>query len=107
MENLQAGYKVKTKESIELAEYLQVISDVNRLRILCFLKQGERCVCEIHETLGLPQNLTSHHLKILREAELVIAKREGKWIHYGLNDEKIHYLTELYKKIILGGESGN
>ncbi len=103
MENLQVGCKIETKKLIELMEYLKVISDENRLRILCFLKHGERCVCEIHETLNLPQNLTSHHLKILREAELVIARREGKWIHYRLNDEKIRCLTKLYKEVILGG----
>lgn len=107
MENLRVGCKDETKKMAELAEYLKVVSDENRLRILCFLKQGERCVCKINEALNLSQNLTSHHLKILREAGLVTARREGKWIHYRLNDEKIHYLTELYKEVILGGKDGD
>ncbi len=103
MENSQVNCKIEKEKLGELAEYLKIISDENRLKILCLLKHGERCVCEIHETLNLPQNLTSHHLKILREAELVIARREGKWVHYRLNDEKISYLTELYREIVLGG----
>ncbi|MDO8885617.1 metalloregulator ArsR/SmtB family transcription factor [Candidatus Oleimmundimicrobium sp.] len=107
MEDLQVGCGIKTKKLKELAEYLKIISDENRLKILCFLKHGEHCVCKINEVLNLPQNLTSHHLKILREADFVIARREGRWIHYRLNNKKIRYLMELCQKNILGGKSGD
>jgi ArsR family transcriptional regulator, arsenate/arsenite/antimonite-responsive transcriptional repressor len=91
----------------ELSEYLKVIADSTRLQILCLLKKGERCVCNIHEPLGLPQNLTSHHLKALRDAEMVLTRREGRWIYYSINSEKISYLASLYKEVLLGGLNGN
>ena len=91
----------------ELSEYLKVVADANRLQILCLLNKGERCVCNIHEPLGLPQNLTSHHLKALREAGLVNARREGKWIYYSVNEEKVTLLSGLYRQIIQGGSDGD
>jgi ArsR family transcriptional regulator, arsenate/arsenite/antimonite-responsive transcriptional repressor len=91
----------------ELSEYLKIIADSTRLQILCLLKKGERCVCNIHEPLGLPQNLTSHHLKALRDAEIVLTRREGRWIHYSLNEEKLEYLANLYNKVLLGGLNGD
>lgn len=91
----------------ELSEYLKIIADSNRLQILCLLKKGERCVCNIHEPLGLPQNLVSHHLKSLRDVGLVLSRREGKWVHYRINIEKLNYLTSLYNEIILGGLNEN
>ncbi|MBS3909952.1 MAG: winged helix-turn-helix transcriptional regulator [Actinobacteria bacterium] len=87
----------------QLSDYLKIIADTNRLQILCLLKKGERCVCNIHEPLGMPQNLASHHLKILRDAGLVISRREGKWVHYRIDVEKFDYLTSLYNEVILGG----
>jgi len=70
----------------ELAEYLKIIADANRLHILCLLKDGERCVCDILKSLSLPQNLVSHHLKVLR------------WAHYSLNESKISSLNALYQE---------
>ncbi|MDP2211462.1 MAG: metalloregulator ArsR/SmtB family transcription factor [Candidatus Aquicultor sp.] len=91
----------------ELSTYLRIIADTNRLQILCLLKKGERCVCNIHEPLNMPQNLASHHLKSLRDAGLVVARREGKWVHYRIDIEKLNYLTDLYKQVILGGFDEN
>ncbi|NCO66779.1 metalloregulator ArsR/SmtB family transcription factor [Candidatus Aquicultor secundus] len=104
MEECCRDGSLKLKQLKEFSEYLKIISDVNRLQILCLLKKGERCVCNIHEPLDLPQNLVSHHLKALRGAGLVTTRREGKWIHYQINTEKIAYFTNLYNQIILGGE---
>ncbi|MDI6815731.1 MAG: metalloregulator ArsR/SmtB family transcription factor [Actinomycetota bacterium] len=95
------------KQLEELSTYLRIIADTNRLQILCLLKKGERCVCNIHEPLGLPQNLVSHHLKTLRDAGLVIARREGKWVHYRIDIGKLNYLTDLYNHVVLGGFDEN
>ena len=95
------------KQLEELSTYLRIISDTNRLQILCLLKKGERCVCNIHEPLDIPQNLASHHLKTLRDAGLVIARREGKWVHYRIDIGKLDYLTNLYNEVILGGFNGD
>ncbi len=71
---------------------LQALADVNRLRIVEALRDGERCVCELQEDLGLGQSLLSHHLRALREAGLVADRREGRWVHYALAMEAVEDL---------------
>jgi ArsR family transcriptional regulator len=64
---------------------LQALSDPHRLRILDRLRGGERCVCELTDVLDTGQSLLSFHLKVLRDAGLVTARREGRWMHYALD----------------------
>jgi ArsR family transcriptional regulator len=66
------------------AALFHALSDEKRLRILSLLGSGEHCVCELTETLALPQSLLSFHLKTLRDAGLVIDRREGRWVYYAL-----------------------
>lgn len=61
------------------------LSDGLRLKILELLRSHELCVCEICEKLQVSQSKLSFHLKILREANLVFARQEGRWIYYSLN----------------------
>ncbi len=49
------------------------------------LKDGERCVCDIWNLLGLSQNLASHHLKVLKDAGLISSRRDGLRVIYSLN----------------------
>jgi len=69
----------------QAAKINTVLSDGNRLRILCLLKDGERCVCEIWRHLALPQNLASHHLKVLSGVGLLRSKKDGLRVFYSLN----------------------
>ena len=62
----------------------KALGDATRLRILGLLLAGETCVCDIHESLRLPQPKTSRHLAYLRRAGLVETRRAGLWIHYRL-----------------------
>src|SRR3954452_7107338 len=59
-------------------------ADVTRLRILGLLLAGEVCVCDIHESLDIPQSKASRHLAYLRKSGLVETRREGLWVHYRL-----------------------
>jgi ArsR family transcriptional regulator len=61
------------------------LSDPRRLQILAVLREGERCVCDLQEDLGLAQSLLSFHLKTLRDAGLVTVRRSGRWAHYSLS----------------------
>lgn len=63
---------------------LKIIADESRLSILYFLKDGEQCVCKIFEKLNLSQSLTSHHLKILKDADLILGEKRGLWVYYSL-----------------------
>ena len=66
----------------------KTLSDQNRIRILHALsEQGELCVRQIHEILGLAASTTSKHLSILASAALVEIRREGRWSYYRLNED--------------------
>jgi len=72
---------------------LKTMSEPNRLKIYSFLATGERCVCDIEAFVKLPQNLVSHHLGVLRDAGFISARRDGRWVHYSVNQET---LTGIY-----------
>ncbi|MDP8247644.1 MAG: metalloregulator ArsR/SmtB family transcription factor [Candidatus Tritonobacter lacicola] len=60
------------------------LSNETRLRVLILLSRRELCVCEIEEALELSQSRISRHLTVLRNAGLVVDRREGTWIYYRL-----------------------
>jgi ArsR family transcriptional regulator len=62
----------------------KALADETRLRILGLLLTGEVCVCDIHESLKIPQPKASRHLAYLRRSGLVETRRSGLWIHYRL-----------------------
>jgi ArsR family transcriptional regulator len=68
----------------DLVRLLEALADPTRLRIVNLLRGGEICVCYFVELLGEPQPKISRHLAYLRRAEIVTARREGKWMHYSL-----------------------
>ncbi len=70
----------------KVAEFYKALGDETRLKILQMLAEQEMCVCEILDRLDISQPAVSHHLKILKRAELVKDSREGKWIYYALNN---------------------
>lgn len=63
------------------------LADPTRRRVLALLqRQGELCVCELTEALDQGQPKISRHLAILKDADLVIPRRQGTWMHYRLGD---------------------
>ena len=71
----------------KVAEFYKALADETRLTILGLLADQELCACEIIAKLGLSQPAVSHHLKILRQAELINDSKEGKWVYYSLNPD--------------------
>ena len=71
----------------QAVEALKFLSDRNRLRILAALAGAETCVCDLIDELGLPQPLASYHLRKLRDAGLVRARRNAQWIYYSLDPD--------------------
>jgi DNA-binding transcriptional ArsR family regulator len=90
------------KELKSSVEYFKILAEENRLKILCILGENETCVCEIWRMLGIPQNLASHHLKVLKEMGLISSKKEGLKVFYSLNRKNIasynNSLNELLKQ---------
>ncbi|MCV4655760.1 metalloregulator ArsR/SmtB family transcription factor, partial [Escherichia coli] len=66
----------------KLEKLFLALSDRTRLRLLNLMRNGEICVCFFTEVLGESQPKVSRHLAYLRNAGLVKARREGKWVHY-------------------------
>ena len=69
---------------IKTLNIAKAISDENRIRALMMLTDGELCVCQIIEMLGLAPSTVSKHMSILRQAGLVQARKQGRWMHYSL-----------------------
>lgn len=89
------------QDKIKLAtDFLDVISETNRLNILRILRRGGLSVCEIWQFLDLSQNLVSHHLKVLKDFGLLNSERSGKQIIYSLNKEVIKRYKSLLIKFI-------
>ena len=61
---------------------MKVLTNPDRLMILCQLTQGERCVSELETSLGIMQPTLSQQLTVLRNEQLVVTRREGKNIYY-------------------------
>jgi ArsR family transcriptional regulator, arsenate/arsenite/antimonite-responsive transcriptional repressor len=72
------------KQLLAMEGLFKALADATRLRILGLLLTGEVCVCDIHESLKIPQPKASRHLAYLRQAGLVDTRRDGLWIHYRL-----------------------
>ena len=68
------------------AQTFSSLGDTIRLQILDRLAEGQMCVCELREQVGIAVNLLSYHLRVLREAGLVEATRRGRWVDYRLAD---------------------
>ena len=64
----------------------KALADGNRVRILAALKGREMCVCQIIDLLQLAPSTVSKHLSILRQARLLEARKNGRWMYYRLND---------------------
>lgn len=68
----------------DVMDTLKALSDENRVRILCALKDHELCVCQLVELLQLAPSTVSKHLSILKSARLAESRKEGRWMHYRL-----------------------
>lgn len=82
----------------EPAAVFHALADPLRLQVIDLLRLQERCVCELCDDLDINQSKLSFHLKTLKEARLVNARQEGRWMYYSLNAEQFaiarQYLTQ-------------
>lgn len=85
---------IPENELYELADFFKVFGDSTRIRILWALDQGEMCVCDIAEMLGITKSGVSHQLKFLRQSKLVRARRTGKNVIYSLADDHVKTILE-------------
>src|SRR3954452_11751201 len=74
--------QTKTDRAVDL---FHALSDETRLEIIELLRKGERCVCELTDSLDAAQSRLSFHLRVLRDAGIVRDRKDGRWVHYELN----------------------
>ena len=79
----------------DLVTIFKALSDETRLRIIKLLERGELCVCDIVAAFDMIQPKVSFHLGVLKAAGLVKDRREGKWMHYRLDE------TDLFKRFLI------
>jgi len=82
-----------------LAKLLKAVADPARLQLLALLKNsanGEACVCDLTDPLGLSQPTVSHHLKVLVEAGLLTREQRGTWAWFAVSDERLVELGALF-----------
>ena len=90
IKNEKSGMKnVNLDTLFELSEFFKFFGDTTRIRIIHLMLSGELSVNEIAEKLNLEQSVVSHQLRILRTANLVKPRREGRKMFYSLDDDHI------------------
>ena len=85
----------------DVAELFKVFGDSTRIKIICALFESEMCVYDLAAALSMTQSAISHQLRILKTANLVKFRREGKLIYYSLDDEHVQQIFDAgYKHVI-------
>ena len=79
----------------DLADLFKLFGDTTRAKIMFSLLESEMCVCAIAEFLGMTQSAISHQLRVLRDANLVGCRRQGKTVYYFLADDHVRTIIEM------------
>jgi len=94
---------VKTAVSVDLdraAALFRALADPTRLAILrCVAEAGEECVCNLTDALESGQSRLSFHLRTLKDAGLLLDRRQGRWIYYSLNPEAVADVRRLLTSV--------
>ena len=88
------------KTSLELEKLFQALGDRTRLRLLNLMAAGETCVCFFVAVIDAPQPTISRHLAYLRRSGLVSARRDGKWMHYGITPPDHPTVRRIFEQVI-------
>jgi ArsR family transcriptional regulator, virulence genes transcriptional regulator len=98
-----AGSRELEAKAEHAAARLSLLANSKRLLVVCRLAEGEASVSELQALTGLSQSALSQHLARLREASVVVARREGQSVFYSLADEETRALmTALYEVFCAG-----
>lgn len=82
------------------AEILKALAQPTRLKIVDFLRDGERCVCEIFPAIGEEQSNTSRHLNLMLAAGILSRRKEGLKIYYAIKHPQVLAIVDLATTIV-------
>lgn len=91
--------KIDARDSYKQARTLKAVADSTRLKIIKALSQEELCVCELMLLLNAQQSAVSHHLRILKDANLVLERRQGKWTFHRLAGDRLRTLLKALNEL--------
>lgn len=80
----------------EYAMFMKALSDETRVKIYNMLAQGELCACKILEEFNITQPTLSYHMKIMSDSGLVVSRREGVWMKYSINTDKLQAIIKMF-----------
>jgi ArsR family transcriptional regulator len=89
---MAAPSRSRAERAIEL---FHALSDETRLEIIELLRKGERCVCELTDSLDAAQSRLSFHLRVLKDAGIVRDRKDGRWVHYELDPDAFEEVETL------------
>ena len=85
---------------IELMEkQLKALADLNRLKLLSCLKNGEVCVCDFVDVLNISQPAVSQHLRKLKDAGIIAERKVGTWKHYRLAENQSSFVQRVIEEL--------
>ncbi len=84
-----SGALPDTDKLYDLAELFKIFGDSTRIRILYVLFEHEMCVCDLAQILNMTVSAISHQLRVLKQADLVRYRRDGKTVFYSLADDHV------------------
>ena len=90
----------------ERVQFMKCLADETRLAVVLLLRrEQELCVCDLVQSLGVSQPLASRHLALLRQGDIVRARRDGKWMHYRLSDDLAPWQQGILDALAEAGDS--
>ncbi len=101
--NNGAGLKSNARLKGNFKEYaliMKALADETRVRIFHMLSAGELCACRILESFDITQPTLSYHMRIMCESGLVIGRRDGVWMRYSINKDKLQAVLEMFNSMM-------
>ena len=87
------------KNKYDIESLFKALADRTRLRLISLIGDSEVCVCFLVEILKTSQPKISRHLAYLRRAQIVLARREGKWMHYRLAEPPDEHAARIFREV--------
>ena len=87
------------KKSYDIEDLFKALADRTRLRLISLIGESDVCVCFLVAILKTSQPKISRHLAYLRRAQIVSARREGKWMHYRLVEPPDEHAARIFREV--------
>jgi DNA-binding transcriptional ArsR family regulator len=91
--------KLPEEEFMQVARCLKALAHPTRIGILCLLRDGEKTVYELQTALRCTQSNISQHLGVMRERDVLVARKASNQVYYGVKNKKLFQLLDLLQEL--------